>query len=176
MMYGSDPNAGGDTNCYPCSHVNINHTTKEYCQKCMDVNSDVMYLNEACVNCKNRFIFRNGISKANCSACGEINGNGQFAWYSHFHNLCVNCESIGATANSEHTECICPKGTIWVWGFNYSGCFDCSYANNVYTSKDECDKCPNRYYATTNNEKTGECKSCPTGQVKSADGRSCVDA
>ncbi|MBO7258275.1 MAG: hypothetical protein J6V11_04995, partial [Alphaproteobacteria bacterium] len=126
MMYGYDPNLGGDTNCFPCSNVNISVVTKEYCQKCMDVNSNVMHLSGACVNCKSRFAFRNDISKANCSACGEINGNGQFAWYSHFNNLCVNCASFGATANTEHTECICPTNKVWIWDNNYSGCYACT--------------------------------------------------
>ncbi|MBO7257430.1 MAG: hypothetical protein J6V11_00650, partial [Alphaproteobacteria bacterium] len=54
-------------------------------------------------------------------------------------------------------------------------CWECTESKTPYASKTECDKCPERYFDDTNDQ-NGKCYLCPTGQVKSADGRSCVDA
>ena len=180
-MYGFDPHWGGNTNCYPCYNVFLEGVSKEYCQKCIDKDENVMFFNKYCVNCKNRMRVLNWVSQADCLACGEINGNGQFAWFSHFYNLCVNCATLGATANDDHTACVCPDNKVWIWNWNYTDCYTCkSPIEKQYTSKTECDKCQNRYYATSNNDKNGKCYLCPDGQVKDTspegDGRRCIEA
>lgn len=185
MMYGYHPNAGSNTNCLPCSQVNISQITKEYCQKCMDKDENVMYVAGACVNCKNSFSFRSNTTKADCLACGEINGNGQFVWYptktTNTTGLCVNCNRVAeisanlATANRDNTSCLCPDGQFFVMGADYAGCWSCyETREDISVSKTECDKCSNRYFSG-DNERWGACKNCLEGQIKSADGKSCVD-
>ena len=185
MMFGFHPHAGSNTNCLPCSQVNISGITKNYCQRCITADSNVMYIGNACSNCKNAFRFHSGITKEECLSCAEINGNGQFVWYpenlTDQKGLCINCSRVAeisanlATANDNNTACLCPKNQFWVVGKSYAGCWSCSHAReNIGVSKTECDKCPNRYFSGTN-ERWGSCKHCPEGQTKSADGKSCVD-
>ena len=63
-MFGSDPSAGADTNCYPCNNVYL-LTTKEYCQRCIDKDENVMFLGRDCINCKTRFIHIPRSARAN---------------------------------------------------------------------------------------------------------------
>ena len=94
--------------------------------------------------------------------------------------MCSRCNNLSGDTNSrkndDGTGCLCSEGRFWglidLWG----ECSLCT-ANNTYSSKAECDRCPQRYYAGAQggNDRYGACKLCPEGKVKSADGRSCVE-
>ena len=99
--------------------------------------------------------------------------------------LCTVCTPShwNTQKNADGTACECP--TRYYWHFsdgNHSFCEVCTHTGTNWTSKTECDKCPNRYYdvAKGGNDRNGACKLCPTGQVKDTsadgDGRRCVDA
>ncbi len=182
-MFGFHPHLGSSTNCLYCSNMNISGKSKDYCQRCMAVDSNVVYIGNACTNCKNAFRYHADITQEECQTCAEINGNGQFVWYpknlTDKKGLCINCNRVielAATANSDNSACICPKNYFFVMGEPYAACWPCSASReDISVSKTECDKCSNRYFSG-NNDRWGTCAHCQAGQIKSADGRSCVDA
>ena len=188
-IYGYDSYQGGGV-CAECSHINM-EVSQEVCKTCMDKDPDVVWLGNPetnkglCTNCKNRFSFTTNQGKntqEQCQKCAEIVGNGQVVWYPDVIGdtlgKCARCDrKEGQTINEDKTACICPKGEFWT--FNTDGgnafCVECTNSKNYIASKIECDKCQERYFTGTN-ERKGYCKLCTSGQVKSADGKSCVDA
>ena len=58
-------------------------------------------------------------------------------------------------------------------GRNMAFCIECTNSSRYgeSKSKDECDRCPNRYYDMN----AQRCYICPAGQKATADGLSCVD-
>ena len=186
-MFGIDPSAGEDTNCYPCNNVYIINVTKEYCQKCIDKDENVMFLGDGlCINCKTRFIHALYTNKEECFKCAEIKGqNGtQYSenviWNEKMSmgGLCISCYDYGAVANGDKTECVCPNGKFWGlaggWWTDLPRCFSCEDTESRPSTINACNQCPNRYYKKYHDANI-QCILCPEGQIKSADGKSCVD-
>ena len=187
-IYGNDTHQGNNL-CEQCKGINL-PLTKEECQTCMDKDSNVVWLGNPetnkglCTNCKNRFTFTTKAyenTKEQCFKCADVQGGGQFVWYpktaGNNLGLCARCDVAGGTANTDHSACTCPNGKFWNFSTDQGGslCWECTESKTPYTSKIECDKCPERYFDGTN-DRNGKCYLCPTGQIKSADGKSCVDA
>ena len=186
MMFGSDPSAGEATNCYSCNNVYL-RTTQEYCQRCIDKDENVMFLGIDCINCKTRFIHTQNTTKENCFKCAEIKGqNGtQYSenviWnekMGSYSGLCISCYDYGAVANDDKTECVCPNGKFWGllggWWVDLPRCFSCEDTETRPSTINACNQCPNRYYKKYHDANI-QCILCPEGQIKSADGKSCVD-
>ena len=171
--------------CYSCDKMSNWETTLDECNECSH-NPNVVAMKTTttghvgCFNCKN-FGYYPWAEKAQCEKCMAINDN--IIFYPKDANgtsttgLCTKCD----TKNADGTACECPTGQFWVFADgNHSFCRKCSEINSTYTSKIECDKCPNHYYdvAKGGNDRNGECKLCPSGQVKDTsadgDGRRCV--
>ena len=181
-MFGFDPNNGGDTNCYPCTRVELSGTTKEYCQRCMDKNENVMFLGGGyCVNCKGIFAHGKATKEEcfNCAAKNESKYSEHFIWNEKLGGggACISCAKYGAVANTDKTECICPDGQFWVfpeWWGHRPRCYACDKPETHASSIDACGRCENRYYIKKSDYHI-QCALCPEGQTKSADGKSCVD-
>ncbi|MBQ9738573.1 MAG: type II secretion system protein [Alphaproteobacteria bacterium] len=174
--------------CILCSGVSNWEMTKEECDKCTAKNESTIPMKTTttggvgCFDCKT-FGYYPSAEKAQCEKCMKYDEN--IIFYPKDANgtattgLCTKCN----TKNTEGTACECPAGNFWIFSDgNHSFCRSCTDTanNNVYASKIECDKCPNRYYnvAKGGNDRNGRCPICPTGQVKDTsaegDGRRCV--
>ena len=176
--------------CYSCkTGGGAWSAKKEHCESRCANNESTIWMgtneNEGwCGDCKN-FGYYPSATKEQCEKCMKYNENIIFypkdANGTNTTGLCTKCD----TKNADGTACECPAGNLWIFsGGNHSFCRSCTDTanNNVYASKIECDKCPNRYYnvAKGGNDRNGRCPICPTGQVKDTsaegDGRRCVDA
>ena len=166
----------GVTGCMACENVFVG-TSEALCKERCGKIPNVFYVDGYCVSCS-EFDYH---PKASLDGCNKIKEcRNDIIFYPKDANgtsttgLCTKCD----TKNADGTACECPTGQFWVFADgNHSFCRACINGGDpILSSKVECDKCPNRYYATSNNDRNGECKLCPSNQVKSADGRSCVDA
>ena len=160
------------TGCLGCDKGVI-RTTKENCTKRCGHIDDIHYIDQYCFTCSG-FDYVWGFTKEECNTCPDT------IWYPKTNDsqtgLCINCANniTNASTNEDKTACICSGKKFW--NFNtgsLSACSDCSVSATYYSSKTECDKCSERYF-TGSNERNGECKLCPEGQVKSDDGKSCI--
>ena len=174
-LWGYRLHSGAANQCVQCGTGMI-ATTKEFCEEHCGHIEGMAHMNGYCLSCTN-FGYLTGVTREACEQCMAVNDN--IIFYPKDANgtsttgLCTKCN----TKNADGTACVCPAGNFWIFGDgNHSFCRQCSEISSTYTSKIECDKCPNRYYATSNNDINGECKLCPSNQVKSTDGRSCVDS
>ncbi|MBR6675002.1 MAG: hypothetical protein IKL32_03675, partial [Alphaproteobacteria bacterium] len=178
--------------CILCSGVSNWEMTKEQCDKCTAKNESTIPMKTTttggvgCFDCKT-FGYYPSAEKAQCEKCMKYNEN--IIFYPKDANgtsntgLCTVCTPShwNTQKNADGTACECPTGYYWHFSDgNHSFCGKCTGDSNTYSSKVECDKCPNRYYdvAKGGNDRNGVCKLCPTGQVKDTsadgDGRRCV--
>lgn len=179
--------SSSDKTCYSCSTMNDWEMTLEECNRCSHNNSVLPMETSSTgpVGCFNCEIFRYypRAEKAQCEKCMQYNSNIIFypkdAEGKSTTGLCARCD----TKNTGGTACICSKGQFWSFSAgSHSFCLQCTETEDYYSSKTECDKCPQRYYnvAKGGNDRNGKCPLCPKGQVKDTsadgDGRRCVDA
>ena len=181
-LWGYRLHSGAANQCVQCGTGMI-ATTKEFCEERCGHLDDMVHMTGYCLSCKN-FAYLTGADKEPCEKCMEYNDDIIFyptdANGTGTKGVCTVCKPShwNTQKNADGTACECPTGYFWSFADgSHSFCISCTATNTTQiSSKIECDKCPNRYYATANNDRWGSCNLCPTGQVKSADGRSCVDA
>ncbi|MBR3913547.1 MAG: hypothetical protein IKJ28_04875 [Alphaproteobacteria bacterium] len=179
-----------NTNCYSCKTPSSAwYTSKEHCESRCASNKSTVWLGTDensgwCGDCSLNMGGYPNATREQCEKCKSFNDN--IIFYPRDKNgtdnvgMCSRCNNLSGDTNSrkndDGTGCICSEGRFWglidLWG----ECSLCT-AENKYSSKTECDKCPQRYYAGAQggNDRYGACKLCPEGKVKSADGRSCVE-
>ncbi|MBO7257936.1 MAG: hypothetical protein J6V11_03245, partial [Alphaproteobacteria bacterium] len=179
--------SGGPNGCMNCERGLV-QTTKELCEERCGHIDGMMYMSGYCGSCKN-FNYFSGATREECEKCIEYNPDIIFyptdAEGTGSKGLCTKCGNMGSGANSRKNEdgtaCECPDGNFWVMG-GHSFCRSCSIEYAWYSSKIECDKCPNRYYDVDKggNDRNGPCPRCLEGQIKDTstegDGRRCVNA
>ncbi|MGN1091857.1 MAG: Tfp pilus assembly protein FimT/FimU [Alphaproteobacteria bacterium] len=160
-----------NNNCWECSasHPHARSRTKEECDRCpnrcWDEASELCLLSEE----GNVAIRADGTCNHNCTT-GQLFINDTQTGI----NKCVACpagnEGKGVTTPADCHSC----GNNYIIGYyNNNNCWECSasHPNARSRTKEECDRCPNRYF----DETSQLCELCPTGKKASADGLSCVD-
>ena len=189
--------------CRSCEGINAWEMTAEECNRCQSQNPDVVTMRPSsegiagCFDCRNSFGSYPKAAREQCEKCAAIKNNGNVIFYpldskgTSNIGTCVDCSTTSSSkypvlgqVNSDKTACVCPEGYFWTLiGGMFTACLPCDDSiktgkDYVGTHKDECDKCPQRaYYGDgKNNNRWGHCGLCPEGQVKSADGRSCVES
>ncbi|MGN1063699.1 MAG: Tfp pilus assembly protein FimT/FimU [Alphaproteobacteria bacterium] len=166
--------------CHNCDVIHTWQAKKKECDLCSQINSDVVFLgiNEndgGCSNCNHLGSVPNTL-ESQCKKCpGTV-------WYPKTETstagLCTTCDcNAKPAADGKTCECI---DTNRYWAFvdgvpQWGVCDLCTTSTTRWAPKRECDKCNERYFSGTN-DRFGQCILCPTGKVKSSDGRSCVDA
>ena len=187
--------------CVPCDKKgNINQATKETCILChnrffqsiynicyecdLKTGSAYTYFDD-CSRCPNRYWVGQSAGYGMCALCpegGSVDMSKKFCDYdcgdsrflSSQSGECESCSSAPAVISSKEVCNGCPEGTRF-WQYNYTKCFPCNEKKGIaYTSKDECMRCPNRYFIGTY-EPSGTCAMCPEGSVVNEDHTLCTN-
>jgi hypothetical protein len=109
----------------------------------------------------------NNVSECICKA-GEYVSKGK----------CYSCTDGTHRTTTKDACFACPTGTrMWrEGGGTYNICIDCndSQTFDKTFTKEECERCPNRYFKKNSNNEKGACSLCPSNSHPNADHNGCV--
>ena len=167
-MCGDNYIFAGVSTCAECtiSHYMAQSASKDECARCPNRCWDEKQ--GLCLNSEEGNVFINPDGTCNY-ACSE----GTYLVWSGSKSVCHACPETGNMLQLSTSATYCHMcGDNYIFA-GVSTCAECTVSHYMAqsTSKEECARCPNRYF----DDASQKCYLCPNGQKASADGLSCID-